>query len=88
MGIGSGVTENDYFDVKVSVAISLLAWPTTYFVETGIMNVDEDVNLSVVAESNAILLTVQFLLTETDTSHDEHRFCCINRNHFCCQKFE
>lgn len=38
-----GAKGSDFFDVKVSVVISILAWPITYFVDSGIMAVDEDV---------------------------------------------
>lgn len=38
------VNVDNYSDVKISVVISLLAWPITYFVDSAILNVDEDVS--------------------------------------------
>lgn len=38
-----GVQYNDFSDVKISVVISLLAWPITYFIESEIVKVNEDV---------------------------------------------
>lgn len=52
MGASSGVKENDFTEVKISVALSLLAWPITYFVDTGIMQVEENVCIFVYAELN------------------------------------
>lgn len=37
------VKSNGLVDVKIAIAISLLAWPISYFVDTGIKAVNEDV---------------------------------------------
>lgn len=34
---------DDFSDAKISALISILAWPITYFVDTVIMQVNEDV---------------------------------------------
>lgn len=44
MGTSSGEKGNDFFDVKITIVVSLLAWPISYFVNTGITVVEEDVS--------------------------------------------
>jgi len=55
MGTSSG---ENYFDVKVSIVVSLLAWPISYFVETGITKVDEE-------KRTLVLMSVGFVLLAT-----------------------
>lgn len=47
MGASSGVKGDSFSEVKITVALSLLAWPITYFVDTGIMQVEESVSMHV-----------------------------------------
>lgn len=35
---------DDFTDVTISVVISLLAWPITYFVDQAVTKLDEDVS--------------------------------------------
>ncbi|KAG4073958.1 hypothetical protein HA402_014163 [Bradysia odoriphaga] len=46
---------DDFFDVIISVVISLLAWPVTYFVDQTVINVDED-------KHTLVLMSIGFAL--------------------------
>lgn len=45
---------DNFADLKISVVISLLAWPITYFVDQAVVKVDE--NVSRIVECNYLVV--------------------------------